>query len=487
MSLTFCKRPSWSGTIRAVVRSIIRQHQYFKNQKSTLGFLPMLVDVGNGKKAVILEADLEGYPDMFVSSNASASNRIKGTFAPYPLAENQGGYHMLNTMVTQRANYIAKVNGTRNFPWRSVVITGDDATLANNDMVQKLASSPRLTDISWIKPGKVAWDWWNYWNITHVDFRAAINTETYKYYIDFAAANKIEYVVLDEGWSNELDLMEVSSKINLKEIIDHAKQKGVDIILWAGWYSVNQKMEEVFSKYAAMGVKGFKIDFIDRDDQKAVKSLYTIAKRAADFKLIVDYHCMFKATGLQRTYPTVVNFEGVKGLENNKWTPNDDVPGYDVTLPFIRMMAGPMDYTPGAMRNATRSYFRPNNALPMSQGTRCHQLAMYIVFEASLQMLADNPTAYMKEQESTDFIAKVPTTFDETVALSGKVGEQVAIARKKGDTWYVGAMTNWTARDIELDFSFLGAGNHEAVIFRDGINADRYVTDYKRETIDRIR
>lgn len=450
--------------------------------KDTLAFLPLLVDIGNGKKAVILDADLEEYPGMYLKG-ASTGNGLKAEFAPYALEEKQGGYNKLNQMVTKRADYIAKVQGTRSFPWRAVVISGNDAELLNNDMVQKLAAPSRLTDVSWIKPGKVAWDWWNDWNISGVDFRAGINTPTYKYYIDFAAANNIEYVVLDEGWSNNIDLMQLDPRINLQELIDYGKQKGVDIILWASWSAITEKGDQAFAKYAAMGVKGFKIDFMDRDDQKLVSDLYRVTQKAADYKLLVDYHGMYKPTGIQRTFPNILNFEGVKGMENNKWTPNDDVPRYDVTIPFIRMVAGPMDYTPGAMRNATKNYFRPNNSLPMSQGTRCHQLAMYTIFEAPLQMLADNPTAYMKEPESTGFIAKMPTVFDETVALSGRVGEHVAIARKRGDTWYVGAMTNWDARDISLDFSFLGAGNYEAEIFKDGLNADRDATDYKKEIV----
>lgn len=450
----------------------------FATYKDTLGFLPVMVDEGK-TKAVILEADLEEYPGMFINGNNTKG--LKGVFAPYPLEFYQGGYNKLNTMVSKRAPYLAKVNGTRNYPWRAVVISNNDAALANSDMVQKLSAPSRLADESWIKPGKVAWDWWNDWNITHVDFKAGINTDTYKYYIDFAAANKLEYIILDEGWSDDMDLMKVSGKMNLKEIIDYGKQKNVGIILWAGWYAVDKKMDEAFSKYAAMGVKGFKIDFMDRDDQPMVSSLYKIAKVAAEYKLIVDYHGMYKPTGLQRTYPNVVNFEGVKGLENNKWTPNDDVPEYDVTIPFIRMMAGPMDYTPGAMRNSTKPYFRPIHTMPMSQGTRCHQLAMYVVFEAPLQMLADNPTAYIKEQESTDFISKVPTVFDETVALDGKVAEFVALARKKDNVWFVGAMSNWSERDIVIDFSFLGEGIYEAEIFKDGLNADRDATDYKRE------
>ena len=454
-----------------------------KFEKDTLAFLPLLVDMGNNKKVAILEADLEDYPGMFININQQTRQGLQGVYAPYPLEEKNGGYNNINYIPTKRADYIARTSGTRTFPWRVVVISENDKELANNDMIQKLASPSRISDVSWIKPGKVAWDWWNDWNISHVDFKAGINTITYKYYIDFAAANSIEYIIIDEGWSESGDMRKISSNINLEEILAYGKQKKVGVILWASWYAVTRIMDEVFDKYAKMGVKGFKIDFLDRDDQKMVASVYEIAKSAAKYKLLVDFHGMYKPTGMQRTYPNLINFEGVKGMENVKWTPTDDVPQYDVTIPFIRMMAGPMDYTPGAMRNATKSNFRPSNSLPMSQGTRCHQLAMYVVFEAPLQMLADNPTAYLKEQESTNFISKVPTTFDETVALDGKVGSYVAIARRKGSEWYVGAMSNWDARDLNIDFSFLGDGNYEAEIFRDGVNAEKDATDYKREVI----
>jgi len=316
-----------------------------------------------------------------------------------------------------------------------------------------------------------------------VDFKAGINTLTYKYYIDFAAANKIPYIIMDGGWSETLDLTKVVPEIHLQEILDYGKQKGVDVILWASWYAVTQQMEKVFPLYSQMGVKGFKIDFFDRDDQIAVASTYEIAKKAAEYHLLVDYHGIFKPTGLQRTYPNVIGYEGVKGLENYKWA-IEDQPRYIVSIPYIRMMAGPMDYTPGAMRNATRENYRPIGANPMSQGTRCQQLAMYIIFEAPLQMLSDNPTAYIKEQECTDFITRVPTTFDETVPMDGIVGEYVALARRKGNTWYIGAMTNWNARDITLDLSFLSDGVYKAVVFKDGINADREATDYKKEVFN---
>jgi len=452
-----------------------------KFASDSLAFLPVLVDVGNNKKVVILEADLEEYPGMYLNINQTHKG-FMGVYAPYPLEAKLNGYGGINYIPTKRADYIAKVNGTRDFPWRIIVISNNDKELLNNDMVQKLASASRITDNSWIQPGQVAWDWWNDRNISHVDFKAGMNTPTYKYYIDFASANKIKYIIIDGGWSEGLDLTKIIADINLQEIIDYGRQKGVGVILWASWYAVTQQMDKVFPYYSAMGVKGFKIDFVDRDDQLAVASLYEIAKKAADYHLLVDYHGVFKPTGLQKTYPNVIGFEGVKGLENYKWA-IEDQPRYVVSIPFIRMMAGPMDYTPGAMRNSNKSNYRPINSNPMSQGTRCQQLAMYVVFEAPLQMLSDNPTIYMREQECTDFITSVPVTFDETIPLEGKVGEYVALARKNGDTWYAGAMSNWTARDLTLDFSFLGNGDFQAVIFQDGINADRDATDYKKEII----
>ena len=445
--------------------------------KDSLAFLPLLVD-GGRFKVCILEADLEDYPGMYLDLNVTQKG-LKGVYAPYPL---DAELHSINYIPNNRAPYIAKTTGTRNFPWRVIVISEQDKDLLNQDIVQKLAAPPRLTDISWIKPGQVAWDWWNNWNVSHVDFKAGINTETYKYYIDFAAANHLAYIIMDEGWSNDLDLMQQSAKINLQEIIDYGKQKGVGVILWATWYAVTHQMDKAFPFYSGMGVKGFKIDFIDRDDQVAIASTYTIAQKAAENKLLVDYHGTSKPTGLQRTWPNVIGYEGVKGLENFKWA-NEDQPRYVATIPFIRMVAGPMDYTPGAMRNATQDTYRPINDNPMSKGTRCMQLAEYVIFEAPLQMLSDNPTAYMRERECLDFITSVPTTFDETNALDGRVGEWLAMARRKGDTWFVGALTNWTPHDGAIDLSFLPPGNYEAVIFEDGVNADRDATDYKKETI----
>jgi len=455
--------------------SLYTEQKISQFRKDSLAFLPLLVDVGEGKKVVIIEADLEDYPGMFLDKNQTGKG-FKGVYAPYPLEEKQV---RINYIPVKRADYIARRAGTREFPWRAIIISEEDKELLNNDLVQKLASPCRIEDISWIKTGQVAWDWWNAMNISHVDFKSGNNTETYKYFIDFAAANKIPYIIMDGGWSDFRDLTKTRPSIDLPEIISHGNSKGVGVILWAGWRQLTLQLDEVFSLYSKMGIKGFKIDFIDRDDQLAVASTYEMARKAADHKLLLDYHGVFKPTGLQRTYPNVVGYEGVKGMENVKWA-HEDVPRYDVTIPFIRMLAGPMDYTPGAMRNANKQNFRAINSNPMSQGTRCHQLAMYVIYEVPLQMLSDNPTIYMKEQECTDFITKVPVIFDETVPLDGNVAEYVAIARKKGNAWYVGAMTNWDPRELILDFSFLEDGEYEAEIFQDGVNADRQASDYKK-------
>jgi len=393
----------------------------------------------------------------------------------------------LNYIVQDRENYLVKCNGTRTCPWRTIVISANDKDLLDNDMAQKLASPSRIQDISWIKPGKVAWDWWNDWNIKGVDFKAGINTNTYKYYIDFASENKIEYVVLDEGWSNDTNLLAINKEMDIEEIVSYAKAKNVGIFLWATWYAVQKDLTNTFEKYSKMGIKGFKIDFIDRDDAKINASLFHIANEAAKHQLLLDYHGMFKPSGMNRTYPNILNFEGVKGLENYKWSDYKNVPEYDVIVPFIRMISGPMDYTPGAMRSATQSSYFINYSNPMSQGTRCHQQAMYVIYEAPLQMLADNPSAYKSEQECTDFIAQIPTAFDKTIAIDAKIGEYALLARQKDSIWYLGAMTDWQERDLSIDFSFLGDGNFELTLFQDGYNASKEATDYKKiiTTIDK--
>ena len=476
-----------------------------KMYQDSLAITPLAVCLPEGKKAVVMEADVENYPGMYLlkgtsttasASHASSAYSLHAAFPPYPLKEEIGGYNRLNLVPTERANYIAE-KVTR-LPWRIVLVTDEDMQLVGNDIAKLLGPQCRIKDTSWIKPGKVAWDWWNNTNITGVDFRAGINTETYKYFVDFAKKNGLEYIIIDEGWSDPEDLLIFSDKMDMAGIIDYAKQNGVGVILWSSWRNLiqrgHEKMEEIMKHYGDMGVKGFKVDFFDRDDQKAINSVYEVAECAAKHHLLLDLHGM-RPFGVQFAYPNIVNFEGVKGLENSKWEPRvgdgplHDQPRYDVTIPFLRALPGSFDYTPGAMVNAVRSQFFGNNDHPMSQGTRVHQMAMYTIFDAPLQMLADSPTKYMQNQECTDFIAQIPTVYDQVVPLDGKLGEYVVVAKRKGARWYIAAMNNWQARDLTVDLSLLMKMNEKtnkleklngrANIFADGINADREATDYK--------
>ena len=447
-----------------------------------LKILPLLVDLGDGRKVCITEADLEDFPGMFLN-NETGKPSLKAVHAPYPKVKEQGGHNQLQMLVKERENYIAKTSGTRSFPWRAFIISRNDKELADCDMVYRLASPSRVNDISWIKPGKVAWDWWNAWNLYGVDFRAGINNETYKYYIDFAAENGIEYVILDEGWAvnKKADLMQVVPEIDLPELVTYADGKNVGLILWAGYWAFHRDMENVVKHYADMGIKGFKVDFMDRDDQEMVRFINEASELCARYNMLVDFHGMYKPTGAQRTWPNVINYEGVNGLEQLKWSPKGyDQVTYDVQIPFIRQFAGPMDYTQGAMRNAIKKNYNPVNSEPMSQGTRCRQLATYVIFDSPLNMLCDNPSNYKREPECTAFIARIPTVWDETLGLDGKVGEYITMARSSGDEWYVGGLTNWDKRDIIVDLSFLGEGFYEIELFKDGINADRAACDYKR-------
>lgn len=454
--------------------------------KDRLAFLPLMVDGPKGKKIVITEADLLDYPGLYLY-NSDADASLEGRFAAYPDEVKQGGHNNLQMEVQTRKPYIAECEGETAFPWRIVAVSENDVQMADNDMVYRLAApADPSADWSWVKPGKVAWDWWNAWNIYGVGFRSGINNETYRYYIDFASAHGIEYVILDEGWAVNMkaDLFEVVPEIDLEGLVKYASERNVGLILWAGYWAFDRDMEKVCAHYSKMGIKGFKIDFMDRDDQVMVDFHRRAAETAARYKMMVDFHGTYKPTGLHRTYPNVVNYEGVHGLEQMKWSDTEvDQVTYDVTVPYIRMMAGPMDYTQGAMRNASRGAYRPVHDEPMSQGTRCRQLAEYVIFDSPLNMLCDSPSNYMKEKECTEFIAAVPEVWDETVGIDGKVGEYIAMARRSGSDWYVGAMTDWNARTMELDLIFLPEGEYELELYRDGINADRAACDYKKEIV----
>lgn len=448
-----------------------------------LAFLPLVVDAGEGVKLCLSESDLCDYPGLYLR-NADGGQMLSGYFAPCPAREEQGGHNRLQMLVREREAYIAQVDAPRSFPWRMAVV-GSDTQLAASSMSYLLAAPSKINDRSWIRPGKVAWEWWNDWNLAGVDFRTGVNNQTYRYYIDFAAAHGIEYVILDEGWAVNLkaDLFEVVPEINLPELVEYADRKGVGIILWAGYHAFNRDMERVCRHYAEMGVKGFKVDFMDRDDQSMTAFNHRAAETAARYHLLLDLHGTHKPAGMNRTWPNVLNFEGVYGLEQMKWNAaKSDQMEYDVTIPFIRQVAGPMDYTQGAMLNATRENAYSNYSEPMSQGTRCHQLALYVVLDSPLNMLCDSPTNYEREEECTSFIAGIPTVWDETRILAGELGEYIVTARRKGTTWYIGGITDWTPRDLQLDLSFVGSAA-TAELFRDGVNADRKASDYRREEI----
>ena len=449
-----------------------------------LAFLPVTVDCGS-VKLTLLESDLEAYPGMFVQSQQGKYG-LKGVFAPYPAKTDFYPWRK-QEYVTETTDFISRSRGSRSYPWRVLAITEKDTDMPVNNLVYALASPNRIGDTSWIKTGKVAWDWWNDWNLKGVPFKAGINMDTYKYYIDFASRNGLEFIVLDEGWyaPKSGDMLTVIPELDLPELIAYGKSKGVEIVLWTVFNVLDSQLEAACKKYADMGIKGFKVDFLDRDDQTAVEMVYRIAEMTARYKLTLDLHGIYKPTGINRTYPHIINFESVFGMEEVKWTDiKNNMPLYDVTFPYIRMMAGPVDYTPGVMRNATKADWRAMYYTPASMGTRCHQLAAYIVHDSPFTMLCDAPTNYLNEQECVDFIASLPVEVDSTFIASGELGKYIVTVRKKDVNWYIGGMTNWDERDVQLDFSFLPEGVfYTAVLFKDGVNANKQAEDYRKETI----
>ena len=438
-----------------------------------MSITPTLVVVQNGPRVAITEANLRDYPGMFLRGNSN--NTLTGKYAPYIL--NGEGRVSPKDMI--RADYLAKTTGTRTFPWRVLSIVEKDGDLINTQIVYLLGEPSKLDDTSWIKSGKIAWDWYNANRIYNVDFKAGLNYDTYKYYIDFAADHNLEYVVLDEGWSDTYNVMNLNKDMRMDELTKYAIKKGVGLILWVEWSTFDANLEAATKRFQDWGIVGIKMDFMNRDDQYMVKLYERVAIACAKRHLLVDYHGSYKPTGIRRTYPNIMTYEGVVGLENCKWSDNAN-PKYNVTFPFIRMLAGPADYTPGAMINAQKRNFKPIFYRPMGMGTRCHQLAMYVVFESPLQMLAETPTIYLKEKESLAFLSDVPVEWDETVVLDAKVGEYIVIARKNGDNWYIGAMTNWDKRELTVDLSKLAKGTFTMEEFEDGINAEICGNDYKK-------
>lgn len=435
---------------------------------------PAVVDA-DGVKIAIADSDIEDYPGLWLKG--TGGNSLVGTFPPYPLEETLARDR--NLRVTRDADYIAVTKGTRTYPWRVLGIAENDGDLITNALVYLLAKPSQIEDTSWIRPGKVAWDWYNANNICGVDFKSGVNTATYKYYIDFAAQNGIEYVILDEGWYPLGDLLSVVPAMDLPELLAYAKRQGVGVILWVVWKTLDDQLEAAMDKFEKWGVAGLKVDFMQRDDQKVMQFYHRVCKEAARRRMLVDFHGAIRPAHLTRTWPNLLTTEGVLGLEQNKWSTKSH-PEHNVTLPFTRMFVGPLDYTPGAMRNASPRNFAPVWEQPMSIGTRCHQLAMYVVYESPLQMLADTPSSYRAEPEIMEFLGPVPSVWDETRVVDARIGDYVVVARRSGSDWWIGAMTDLSPRELAVPLEFLPEGTFALDAYQDGANADRWGSDYKR-------
>lgn len=446
-------------------------------QKNQFCSLPFLLEDNSGVKILFTESDLDNYPGLFMKK--TAENTFSSLHPNYVLkAENISNNDRREKL--EYTDFIAKTEGKRSFPWR-VFIVGNEKDIVESNLAYLLASPSAIDNTDWINPGQVAWDWYNANNITGVNFRSGINTQTYKYYIDFAAANGIPYILIDEGWSKTTtNLSESRASINIQELVQYGASKGIGIFLWALWKPLDEDLSRLLALYNSWGIVGVKIDFMQRSDQYMVQYYKRVAIEAAKNQLMVNFHSAYKPTGLQREYPNVMTFEGVLGNELNKVN-HMITPEHNVTIPFIRMVAGPMDYTPGAMRNAHLENHHPGFSRPMGLGTRCHEIAKYVVYESPLQMLCDAPSLYIQEQESTDFITQIPVVWDEIKVLDAKISDYIVIARRKGDDWYIAAMTGSMPRAFEIKLDFLVNGNYSAEIMEDGINADRNAEDYRHD------
>lgn len=434
----------------------------------------------SGVEVVIAESDLFDYPGMYVRKNGSQYN---GNWAQYPTKTELGSWGNFVSVVKERADFLASTIGKRTFPWRIVMVSEDDRDLLNNHLVHKLASPSVLKDTSWIKPGKATWEWWHDALLPGADIPSGMpnrNTALYNYYVDFAAANKLEYLMIDAGWSDNYNLTKINPKNDVRAVIKRAREKQVGVFLWCVGTTLLKDLDKNLDFLASIGAVGIKVDFFDRDDQLAMQWIETIAKEAAKRKLMVNFHGCSKPTGMEKTYPNIVNYEAVRGAESDKWDYSIN-PDHHLLMPFIRMLAGPMDYTPGAMRNKTKAAFKPiDPGLPSGQGTRAHELAMFVLYDQPFAMLADSPVEYMKYPDIMQFLSAVPTVYDETKVLAAKIGEYAMLAKRKGDNWYAGAMTNWEPKDLELDLSFLKPGlTYTADVYTDGpdaaVNAEQYV------------
>ncbi len=440
-----------------------------------IGYNPVLVVPLSGPKIGITESDLYDYPGMFIGG--TSSSRFKGVFAGYPKEEVETNELYSQVKVASREHYIAKTRGTRSFPWRILIIANEDKELPSNDIVYRLGKPSKITDTSWIKPGNLTDEWIIDINLFNVPFKAGLNTESYKYYIDFAKRFGFDRIMMDAGWSDNNDLFKVNPDINMDTLVAYAKEKGIKICMWTLAMTLDKQLEPALEQFNKWGIDFIMTDFIDRDDQKAVNFYHRIAQACADHKIMIMYHGAFPPKGFNRTYPNAVGREGVLGSEYNMWS-DRVTPGHDVTLAFTRMLAGGFDYEPGLLNNATKNGTRPVVGLVTSPGTRCHQLSMFVVYDSPMQIFSGNPSEGWREPEYMEFLGNLPTTWDETVILDAKVGEYIISARKKGNDWFVAAMGDWSERDLSVNFDFLNEGDYVATICKDGLNADRYAADY---------
>jgi alpha-glucosidase len=321
-------------------------------------------------------------------------------------------------------------------------------------------------------------DWWGKSNIYGVDFKAGINTETAKYFIDFCAEHGFRYFLFDDGWCPEEDLLHPKAGLNMAEVTAYAETKGVDIMLWILWHTLEKQWDQAFEQFRKWGIKGIKIDFMNRDDQPMVEFYEASARKAAEDKMIVDFHGAYKPCGLSRKYPNVLTREALIEFEYNGWT-QYDTPVHHNLLPYIRMFSGAMDYIPATMRNSTKDNFRPVGDYPMGQGTRAHAMALWVVLSSPLTMLPDSPSDYYREKECTEFLTKIPVVWDETKLLKGKIARYTVMARRSGSEWYIGAITDWDKRSIDLETGFLTPGKYRLEAIEDGINANARAEDYK--------
>ncbi len=443
--------------------------------------LPLLVEKQNGSFVMITESDLYNYPGMWLKSNGKAE--LTGTNPPFPKKYSNKGNIYGQGQIAESSDFIAKVKGTRTYPWRIFAVTDHEDGLITNNMVYLLASPTELKDVSWIKPGVVMFDWWAKNNIYGVNFKAGINTETAKYFIDFCAAKGFRYFLFDDGWCPKENLLQEVPGLNMKEVTAYAKSKGVDIMLWVMWHSLEKQWDQAFDQFEKWGIKGIKMDFMNRDDQPMVEFYEAVARKAAEKKMVVDFHGAYKPCGLRRKYPNVLTREALIEFEYSGSTNLDNTEHHNL-LPYIRMFTGPMDYIPGTMRNSTRDNFRAIGDYPMGQGTRAHSMALFVILSSPMEMLPDSPSDYYLEKECTDFISKIPVEWDETRLLKGKISKYTIIARRSGKDWYVGAITNQDERRLDLPTDFLKQGNYHIEIIEDGLNANTRAEDYKKSERD---